>query len=87
MGSLRPLLSPPGAGEGALPARCHLCALWASLFEVPSLPLARESSGCLNCRGERGVRRTVRRAIASANPLLSKALLQVEEPIELEERA
>lgn len=64
---------------------CHLCALWASLFAVPPRPLAREVRECGNCRGRRGVRGTVRRAIASANPLLSTALPHVEEPVELEE--
>lgn len=74
----------PALPEEAVPAHCHLCALWASLFGVPPRPLARETRGCGNCRGERGVRGTVRRAIASANPFLSMALRQVEEPIDLE---
>lgn len=77
------LLEPP-AGEAAA-AHCHLCILWVSLFGVPPRPLAREARECGNCRGRREVRRTVRRAIASSNPLLATALPQVEEPIDLEE--
>ncbi len=66
-------------------AHCHLCVLWASLFALPPRPLAREARECGNCRGRNGVRRTVRRAIASANPLLGPTLPQIEEPIEIEE--
>lgn len=63
---------------------CHLCALWVSLFGGEPQPLAREARECANCRGDGGVRGTVRRAVAAANGLLSSALIQVEEPIPLE---
>ncbi|MEM3207143.1 MAG: hypothetical protein QXQ87_03830 [Halobacteria archaeon] len=80
-------LWPRGPATRGPPAHCHLCSLWASLFGVPARPLTREARECCNCGGRRGVRETVRRAIASANPFLSPALRWVEEPIELEEPA
>lgn len=67
------------------PAHCHLCVLWAYLFAVPPRPLTREARECGNCRGRSGIRMALRRAIASANPLLVTTLSQIEEPIELEE--
>lgn len=60
--------------------RCHLCTLWAALFDHGPQPLTPEPT-CQNCRGIPAVRETLRRSIFLKNVFLAEALSFIREPL------